>query len=526
MKTFVRIVLAMIAVLSISVSAMAQDGPTTVPKYEISIGGGAGITGMGIMDKSAWRNGLPWFSEYFNAPKWVPGPGGHFGLFADINFTDNYGLIVGLEAANYFTLFRGNDVLSVTNYPYDQEVVINAPARPFFHKKIGGPTRNKYETWVYSQIEELGEDHAMVSLQIPVMFKYMTPIKPLSPHKYYIAAGAKFGIHVTPDYWVQYGSPGVYVAHNTQYDHVDPVKNGFGKPSKEYGVRRNHEQSDAESWNTGWTPNRNICPVDVLLSLDTGFRWRLTDKIGLYTGLYCDFGMIRPVKYDKETAVKLLNFQEGGIEEADGHALPYAMWSYVQNEPLVTAAAPDYIGVETADDATQTVSQWYEYSDKPYVKFLNNMQAGVKLRLSFAVGKAEKKVKQPKEPRQPKPKPEKVPPKIQKTMMELSDALFAFDKFDLNEDARRMLDEVAAWLNDNPELHVEIGGHTDDRGSDAYNQKLSENRAKAVYDYFISHGVSKARLSYKGYGESRPIATNETDEGRQRNRRVELQIQE
>ena len=71
---------------------------------------------------------------------------------------------------------------------------------------------------------------------------------------------------------------------------------------------------------------------------------------------------------------------------------------------------------------------------------------------------------------------------------------------------------------------MEIGGHTDSVGSDSYNQKLSEQRAKAVCDYLISQGVDKARLSYKGYGESEPIATNETEAGRQRNRRVELKI--
>ena len=136
-----------------------------------------------------------------------------------------------------------------------------------------------------------------------------------------------------------------------------------------------------------------------------------------------------------------------------------------------------------------------------------------------------RKVKEPKvEPvKEPEP-PTVVPEDIQRTMIRLSNALFAFDKFDLNDEARAMLDEVVAWLRDNPELTVEIGGHTDDRGSDEYNQKLSENRAKAVYDYFVQHGVEASRLSYKGYGESRPIATNGTEEGRQANRRVELKL--
>jgi outer membrane protein OmpA-like peptidoglycan-associated protein len=86
------------------------------------------------------------------------------------------------------------------------------------------------------------------------------------------------------------------------------------------------------------------------------------------------------------------------------------------------------------------------------------------------------------------------------------------------------LDKVTAWLKDNPNINVEIDGHTDSYGSDAYNQKLSENRAKSVYDYFANHGVDAQRLSYKGYGESQPIADNATAAGRKQNRRVELKI--
>jgi len=73
---------------------------------------------------------------------------------------------------------------------------------------------------------------------------------------------------------------------------------------------------------------------------------------------------------------------------------------------------------------------------------------------------------------------------------------------------------------------VRIAGHTDSRGSDEYNQRLSEARAKSVYEYLISQGISADRLSYIGYGESRPIDTNDTEEGRQNNRRVELEILE
>ncbi|MCX6269769.1 MAG: OmpA family protein, partial [Bacteroidetes bacterium] len=79
-------------------------------------------------------------------------------------------------------------------------------------------------------------------------------------------------------------------------------------------------------------------------------------------------------------------------------------------------------------------------------------------------------------------------------------------------------------LKEMPRLKVEISSHTDSKGSDQYNQVLSENRAKSVVDYLINAGIDKSRLIYKGYGESQPIATNETDEGRQLNRRTEFKI--
>ena len=117
-----------------------------------------------------------------------------------------------------------------------------------------------------------------------------------------------------------------------------------------------------------------------------------------------------------------------------------------------------------------------------------------------------------------------VPVEIQKTMRDLSNTLFEFNKFNVGEKARGYLDEIVDWLVATPKDNVEIGGHTDGIGSQEYNQKLSEQRAKTVYNYFVEHGVNKNRLSYKGYGKSEPIADNSTEAGRQQNRRVELKI--
>jgi OOP family OmpA-OmpF porin len=93
-------------------------------------------------------------------------------------------------------------------------------------------------------------------------------------------------------------------------------------------------------------------------------------------------------------------------------------------------------------------------------------------------------------------------------------------------DSVQILDEAVDTLKRYPNVHVSVDGYTDSVGTDAYNQKLSERRAKGVYDYLTSHGVDAGRLSGPtGFGESNPIDTNKTKEGRQRNRRVELKVQ-
>ncbi len=86
------------------------------------------------------------------------------------------------------------------------------------------------------------------------------------------------------------------------------------------------------------------------------------------------------------------------------------------------------------------------------------------------------------------------------------------------------LQKLLKLLNDRSELRIQINGHTDDVGSDKANQELSEARAKSVYDWLISNEISAERLSFKGFGESQPIDSNDTDEGRKNNRRTEFQI--
>ncbi len=120
----------------------------------------------------------------------------------------------------------------------------------------------------------------------------------------------------------------------------------------------------------------------------------------------------------------------------------------------------------------------------------------------------------------PKPMPAAAPaPKI--TWI-LSDVNFDFNKWDLRPDAKQTLDRDIAILKENPQIKVEIQGHTDSVGPEEYNQVLSEKRAESVKNYLIEQGIASSRLTSKGYGETRPRFPNDTEENRFRNRRVEM----
>ena len=101
---------------------------------------------------------------------------------------------------------------------------------------------------------------------------------------------------------------------------------------------------------------------------------------------------------------------------------------------------------------------------------------------------------------------------------------FDFDSSAVRPEFRSTLDQVADTLRRYEQTYVDVYGHTDSVGSDAYNQTLSERRASAVASYLTSRGVQSARLATRGFGESEPIASNETEEGRAENRRVEIKL--
>lgn len=111
----------------------------------------------------------------------------------------------------------------------------------------------------------------------------------------------------------------------------------------------------------------------------------------------------------------------------------------------------------------------------------------------------------------------------------LEPLLFEYDRAELTDYARAVLETASAhlkqWMSQDEALTLEIAGHTDWVGTEAYNLALSERRSRAVRDYLVRKGVAADRLSTRAYGEAKPVASNETEDGRRRNRRVELQAQ-
>ena len=102
----------------------------------------------------------------------------------------------------------------------------------------------------------------------------------------------------------------------------------------------------------------------------------------------------------------------------------------------------------------------------------------------------------------------------------LDDIYFSTDSDQLTESSQKVIEGFYEFLNDNPNIVVEIQGHTDNIGSGAYNMKLSKDRAKSVFNLLSEKGISSKQMKYKGYGETKPVADNSSEEGRAKNRRT------
>jgi outer membrane protein OmpA-like peptidoglycan-associated protein len=126
----------------------------------------------------------------------------------------------------------------------------------------------------------------------------------------------------------------------------------------------------------------------------------------------------------------------------------------------------------------------------------------------------------------PPPPPPPPAPEEGTKIISLEGTHFDFDKATLKPEAMSKLDEAVRIMNDHPGIRINVEGHTDSMGSDAYNQKLSDQRSASVVSYLLTKGIVADRMKATGFGESRPVASNDTADGRAQNRRVDLIVAE
>ncbi|MDR2585336.1 MAG: OmpA family protein [Prevotellaceae bacterium] len=329
-------------------------------------------------------------------------------------------------------------------------------------------------------LNDFKETQSLIALQLPIMLQFTQPIG-LTKHLF-IALGARGG----------YSLLGGYRQSASSVTYPD------------YAVT--HVAGVVDLGNYSDNGSIKFLPFNVMGAAELGVRWKLGGNKALYTGLYFDYGLmdikpelsVNPIFYTSNNTSEEMDYSTTSILEAKQYQREGNV-GYVQQK-------------------------------------VTNFAGGIKIKFAFGSSKkntpsAPKPKREPKPAPAPKPTPapapvKEIPQEIMQAMMNLSNLLFEFDRFNLTNEAIVELNKVVKWLKDNPTLKVEIEGHTDNYGTPEYNQPLSENRAKSVYNYFVENGVSASRLTYRGYGLTRPIATNATAEGRKQNRRVELRIVE
>jgi len=437
-----------------------------LPKHEFTINGFGGISTLNYTVTDA------------NLKKGI-GFGGGFGYHHFFN--DSWGFVTGLEAALYRSSLSADMLESAQYYNPD-----GADDHLIMHHNLS----------------EFKEEQSLWTLQLPIMVQWLLPLGSSANNHFFAALGGRIGY---------------------------ALSGSFQQSAQRV------EQSVIDQWNPGGASTKRLPGYDkketlkfsafnAMASAEMGVRWKLSDNMSLYTGLYFDYGLLNIIPEKSNEALYAL---KGGVQT---HPSDYDQFSV---NSVLSAHSPHY-GEISSSQQMNFVRNTAGYTDK-----VNTMAAGIKIKLAFGGKKkpaptpapAPLPLPEPLPEPEPEPIPEpapviqEVPQEIKQSMMKLSNTLFAFDKWNLSDEAVTELAKVVKWLNENPTIQVEIEGHTDNIGTAEYNQKLSEDRAKSVYDYFVAHGVQASRLSYRGYGFARPIAENTTAEGRQQNRRVELRVE-
>lgn len=486
---------------------------------------------------------------------------------------DWFGISTGVE----FALYRGG--FTASDYAFslvDMRTDLGAYAAISWADLTYKDDQGSNVSSSYWNRVSFSEKQTVYAAQIPVMFQFMAPLNARKSHHFYAALGAKIGFNVYGNF--NRSNVSCEASHPQVFDPQYQGKQNFVLPTDvdvkntDFVAKNAFYTSEGSliPWNEvnrnqkvywggspfidgdHWTRSPfessgklNLSLIQVLASVELGFRWGLGNGLGLYTGFYFDYGFMPMFK-------------------PSGKFYTYSC----TEDPLPTGAVYNHNAnlyggsmLEcTYDDEGQVLSAEGQWSWDPrnartnlsIASRLSNVGAGIKLKLAFGSTKSK-----PVEPviqyverivrdtvtvvntviqkdtvtntvvvRDTVTVIKEVPVEIRKVMTDLSNSLFDSGKAIIKDQAKGPLYTVVMWLKENPNAKVEVSGHTDNVGGAVYNQKLSEARAKAVYDYFVANGVSAERLSYAGYGMERPIAPNDTPEGRQQNRRVELNLVE
>jgi len=177
------------------------------------------------------------------------------------------------------------------------------------------------------------------------------------------------------------------------------------------------------------------------------------------------------------------------------------------------------LGVSYRFDEHQSLGLFgrYDYSAQKAAPNTDNSRQMATAGLQYLYSWAEP----PPPPPAPEPPPEPAPARRKIILRGVN---FDFDRSNIRPDAQPILNAAIDVLRQEPDINVSVQGYTDSVGTEAYNQGLSQRRAESVRNYLVSGGISAARLTAVGYGESHPVATNETADGRAQNRRVELRV--
>ena len=486
MKRIVALMLICMFTVSFAQKSEAQQ---TQPKHEITFGGGFGIStlkyDLSFGNKNCglgWNAGLGY--NYFFNYNWAFGIGAEYsvlsGELALPNFKDNYRIT--------------SAVVSDRNVPgLDLETrTAQSPA--------------------FKQIQNLAY------INVPITLLYQTDF--WKQHKFYAAGGVKVGYALD----AKYSSEGNFEARGFNIDkHGETSGTAFGMQNHGFGTRTEGTIKDQAF---------GVNDINVMLTVEPGFKWRLSDKFSLYTGVFLDYGLTE-VRKNTDNAVHLFQYDNPTGLDFGGYTINNVLESQYARESTD-------IG-----------------NEKAFTNRVSTISAGLKLRLGFGFGAP--RVKAVKEvPEAPKTlsageiddivgrNAQRIIDSQNDGFNDLKDLLNKYLKkekeevkagirletvreFELDKSAIRSvmnttLQNNLAALRSHPELRIRLVGHTDEIASNEYNYHLGMRRAQSIKDWLVSQGIEGSRLIVSSRGNLEHEIPNVDEATRKYNRRVEFLI--